>query len=95
MERNIPAEFFQKVYAGKICQTFFCSAVIYQHSCHFWTDPKIDNTVATTRLAPLTLILKLYFWSFTVISCHFFARKFKFWMFPINFILETVPIDVI
>ena len=53
------------------------------------------HTVATTRLAPPTLILKLYLWSFTVISCHFFTTKLKFWMFTINFDLGTVPIDVI
>ena len=55
----------------------------------------ITVTVATTRLAPLTLTLKLYFSPFTVISCHFFVLTFQFWMFSINFIFETVPIDVI
>ena len=60
-----------------------------------WQENWQKITVATTRLAPPTLILKLYLWSFTVISCHFFTTKLKFWMFTINFDLGTVPIDVI
>ena len=52
-------------------------------------------TVATTRMAPPTLVLQLNFSSFTDKKLPFCARKLMFWVFPIDFILIKMVIDII